>query len=599
MTIRAKVLLFTAVAVGLVVVMGAMLIAGSIQGRRARDRALATEAQALLLTELRTGDARYPHTLLEALDTRLDTAAVRDEALRRTRGDFARLRELAEHKARQGVRTDAETEALARAEAAYLRWLEETEALVRQVTPGTEARFFRQARQAFTRNVESVLLRASEFEAAEKAFLIRDSSQAFQVGQALGTVLPLVSLLLVGGLALTLLVPLRRSLRELVAGAERVGKGDFEQLLPEARGDELGMAARAFNHMARELRDTVAQKQRLARAEAEASEQRMRGHNAVLETTVRERTEELEAANARLTDSLRQLQATQAQLLFADRLASVGQLATGVAHEINNPLAFIISNLEFVREELCDAGMRDEQQREEMAAALSEAGEGAERVRVIVRELQNLSRPDSMESGPVELPAVVRSALKMSMHLIRPRAQLVLEVDGAPPVYGNGARLCQVVLNLLLNAAHAIEPGQVGRHTIRVSARVEDPGTVTVEVSDTGCGIAPEDLGRIFDPFFTTRPVGMGTGLGLAVCHGIVASHGGDITVASELGRGSTFRVRLPSSGRQPPYLDGLAEPVVPQGLAPRERLVPVSYGVAPARDSEPEPSPGPLRQAP
>ncbi|HZI13756.1 MAG TPA: HAMP domain-containing protein, partial [Myxococcus sp.] len=463
MTIRAKVLLFAAVAVGLVGVMGAMLITGSIQGRRGRDQALATEAQELLLTELRAGSLRYPHTLLDALDTRLDTAAVRDEALRRTRGEFTRLRELAEYEGPHAGETDTEAKALTRAEEAYLRWLEETEVLARQVTPGTELRLIRQARQAFARSVEPLLLRASEFEAAKRALHMRQSTLAFQVGQVLGGVFPLVSLLLVGGLALTLLAPLRRSLRELMAGAERVGKGDFEQPLPETRKDELGVVARAFNHMARELRDTVAQKQRLARAEAEASEQQMRGHNALLETTVRERTEALEAANARLTDSLQQLQATQAQLLFADRLASVGQLATGVAHEINNPLAFIISNLEFVREELRRAGMTDEQQRAEMAAALAEAGEGAERVRVIVRELQNLSRPDSMESGPVELPAVVRSALKMSMHLIRPRAQLVLEVDGAPPVHGNGARLCQVVLNLLLNAAHAIEPGQVAR----------------------------------------------------------------------------------------------------------------------------------------
>jgi signal transduction histidine kinase len=160
-----------------------------------------------------------------------------------------------------------------------------------------------------------------------------------------------------------------------------------------------------------------------------------------------------------------------------------------------------------------------------------------------------------MESGPVDLPAVVRSALKMSMHLIRPRAQLVLEVDGAPPVHGNGARLCQVVLNLLLNAAHAIEPGQVARHTIRVSARAEDPGTVTVEVSDTGCGIAREDLGRIFDPFFSTRPVGAGTGLGLAVAYGIVTGHGGRIEVESEEGKGTCFTVRLPLPEEVPPGL--------------------------------------------
>jgi signal transduction histidine kinase len=113
-------------------------------------------------------------------------------------------------------------------------------------------------------------------------------------------------------------------------------------------------------------------------------------------------------------------------------------------------------------------------------------------------------------------------------------------------VYGNGARLCQVLLNLLLNAAHAIEPGRAQHHRIRVSARALGAEKVLVEVEDTGCGIPSSDLGRIFDPFFTTRPVGMGTGLGLAVCHGIVASHGGEITVESEVGKGTTFRVLLP-----------------------------------------------------
>jgi signal transduction histidine kinase len=592
MTIRAKVLLFAAMAVGLVALMGALLVTGSIQGRRSRDRALATEAQELLLAELRTGSSHYVHALLDALDTRLSTASVRDDALRRTRQDFARLRTLAEGEERAGGGDSGpERETLLRAEGAYLRWLEETEAVARQVTPGTEARLIHQSRHAFTQAVEPLLQQAVAFEAAGKTRLLRDSSRAFQVGQVLGVALPLMSLLLVGGLALALFMPLRRTLRELVAGAERVGKGDFEQPLPEARGDELGMAARAFNHMARELRDTVAQKQRLARAEAEASEQQVRGLNTLLEETVRERTEALRAANARLTESLQQLQATQAQLLFADRLASVGQLAAGVAHEINNPLAFIISNLEFVREELRQKGASDERMRSEMVAALSEAGEGAERVRVIVRELQNLARPDSMESGPVDLPVVVRSALKMAQHLIRPRARLVLELDGVPPVHGNGALLCQVVLNLLLNAAHAINPGQVERHVIRVSARAEDPGTVTVEVGDTGCGIPPADLGRIFDPFFSTRPVGTGTGLGLAVCHGIVASHGGDISVASEVGRGTTVRVRLSIFGRQPAHLDAVSAPALAQ--AP---LVPVSYGVEPAAL---EPSQGPRRQAP
>ncbi|WP_246357935.1 sensor histidine kinase, partial [Pyxidicoccus fallax] len=513
MTIRAKVLLFTVAAVALVLLMGAMLVTGSLTARRTQSRGIAAEEQEALLRNLRTDAALYIHSLLDAVETQRDAAPIRDEALTRARATFRQLHALAALEHEQGGESpEAETGNLERVETQYIRWLEETAALARAVVPSEETRLLRVARHTLTENVEPVIEVALRREHAEKEELLNDSLRAFRVVEAVGVGVPVVSLLLIGGLAVSMLLPLRRSLTDFLAGAERVGKGDFGHLLPEDRKDETGAMARAFNRMARELRDTVAEKQRLARAEAEASERETRRYNALLESTVRERTAELELANTRLSESLRQLQATQAQLLFADRLASVGQLAAGVGHEINNPLAFIISNLEFVREELLRPLGASGAPRSELVTALAEAREGAERVRVIVGELGNLARPDSMESGPVDLGAVVRSAEKMAMHLIRPRARLELEVDAAPPVYGNGARLCQVLLNLLLNAAHAIEPGQVERNVIRVNARAEDAGGVVVEVSDTGCGIPPENLGRIFNPFFTTRPVGKGTG---------------------------------------------------------------------------------------
>lgn len=547
MTIRAKVLLFAVSAVGLVMLLGGVLIIGSVMGQRTRARALATEEQELILGDLRTDSVGYIHGLLDAVEAQRDAEPLRDAALARARATFQRLHELMKQEEHNGGEPPTlEAQALAKLEARYLRWLEETAALARAVVPSEETRLLRVARHTLAQDVEPLLAAAAEVERAGKARLVRESSRTFRSAQLMGVGFPAVALLLVGGLAVSLLLPMRRTLRDFLSGAERVGKGDFEHLLPEDRKDEYGVVARAFNRMARELRDTVAEKQRLARAEAEASERETRRYNTLLEQTVRERTAELEQANTRLTESLRQLQATQAQLLFADRLASVGQLAAGVGHEINNPLAFIISNLEYVREELSRAEGLEGRQRSEMVAALSEAREGADRVRIIVGELGNLARPDSMETGPVDLGAVTRSAEKMAMHLIRPRARLVLEVDDAPPVYGNGARLCQVLLNLLLNAAHAIEPGRVEHNLIRVSARARGAGTVVVEVSDTGCGIPPENLDRIFNPFFTTRPVGEGTGLGLAVCHGIVASHGGEISVHSEVGKGTTFRVSLP-----------------------------------------------------
>jgi two-component system NtrC family sensor kinase len=271
--------------------------------------------------------------------------------------------------------------------------------------------------------------------------------------------------------------------------------------------------------------------------------------SSALEDTVRERTAELEAANAKLSRSLDQLRATQAQLLFADRLIALGRIAAGVGHEINNPLAFILSNLEYIHQELQQKAQLSEQERQEVLEALAETRDGAERIRLIVRDLQSLTRAEEVGTGPSDLAAVLRTAAKMAMHELRHRARLVVECEGIPPIQGNGARLGQVFLNLLLNAAQAIAPGDVEANQVHVVARAGPPGRVVVEVSDTGCGISPEHRERIFDPFFTTKPLGVGTGLGLAVCHGIVTSLGGTLTVDSEPGRGSTFRVTLPVAG--------------------------------------------------
>ncbi|MDY7231345.1 sensor histidine kinase [Hyalangium rubrum] len=273
--------------------------------------------------------------------------------------------------------------------------------------------------------------------------------------------------------------------------------------------------------------------------------QELRGLRAA-EETVRTRTAQLEVANAQLADSLRRLQATQAQLVFADRLASMGQLAAGVGHEINNPLAYVLSNLHYLHKELNRTkGAPSEEERAELLTAVADAREGAERVRVIVQDLKMLSRPDEVSSGRVDLEAVLRRAMKLAAHEVGRRARLVEALNEVPWVLGSEARLGQVFLNLLLNAAQAIPKGKVEEHAVRVVARRQGAERVVVEVSDTGCGIAPENLERIFDPFFTTKPVGEGTGLGLSVCHGIIRSYGGEIHVESTPGRGSTFRVSL------------------------------------------------------
>ncbi|HEX8436522.1 sensor histidine kinase [Archangium sp.] len=263
--------------------------------------------------------------------------------------------------------------------------------------------------------------------------------------------------------------------------------------------------------------------------------------------SLRQRTAELEQANSRLTDSLRQLQSTQTRLLFSERLATIGQLAAGIGHEINNPLAFIVGNLDYVQQQLMGAdGVASSEEHQEMLEALADARDGAERVHLIVRDLKVLSHPNDMERGPVDIVSSLRSATKVAAYELRDRARLVEQWDELPPVHGHKGRLCQVFLNLLINAAHAIPAGQASRHEIRLSARASGDSRVIVEVSDTGCGIPPENLERLFSPFFTTKPVGMGTGLGLSVCHSIVTALGGDISVESQVGRGTTFRVSLP-----------------------------------------------------
>ncbi|QSQ15785.1 ATP-binding protein [Myxococcus landrumensis] len=242
--------------------------------------------------------------------------------------------------------------------------------------------------------------------------------------------------------------------------------------------------------------------------------------------------------------------AMQAQLVVADRLAAVGTLAAGVAHEINNPLAFVLSNLSFLAVELQSVARELPPGRtSEMEEVLREAVDGAHRVRQIVRDLRTFSRGDDEAAAAVNLQAVLESAITMARGELKMRAQIIRDYRDVPLVEGNEGRFGQVFLNLLINAAHAIPEGKPESHQVRVVLRSTED-RVIVEVHDTGVGMAPEVRARIFDPFFTTKPVGEGTGLGLSICHGIVTGFGGEIAVESEPGRGSVFRVTLPVGPR-------------------------------------------------
>lgn len=242
----------------------------------------------------------------------------------------------------------------------------------------------------------------------------------------------------------------------------------------------------------------------------------------------------------------------QQQLILADRMASVGTLAAGVAHEINNPLTYVTANLDLAIEEIrALSGGSASGRMKDLEELLIEAREGNARVTKIVRGLKTFSRIEEERSTVLDLIPVLDLSINMAFNEIRHRARLVKQYGTLPLIEGDDARLGQVFINLLVNAAQAMPEGETDANEIRVVTSTDTQGQAVVEIRDTGPGIAASVLSRIFDPFFTTKAVGVGTGLGLAICHNIITGMHGQISVESELGRGTTFRVALPaSSGR-------------------------------------------------
>jgi PAS domain S-box-containing protein len=251
----------------------------------------------------------------------------------------------------------------------------------------------------------------------------------------------------------------------------------------------------------------------------------------------------------------RQLRASLAQ---SDRLANMGLIAAGVAHEINNPLAYALMNLESVADELpqlagalrrlpaleLDPALRPAPF-EDLLERVREALEGTRRIKEVVRGLGTFSRIEESEAAPVDLHHPIAHAISMARNEIRYRARLVQDLQPVPPVLASDGKLAQVFLNLIINAAHAIDEGDVERNQILIRTWSEG-GRVLAEVSDTGHGIPEEHRARIFEPFFTTKGIGMGSGLGLAICRNIVHGLGGELRFQSTLGQGTCFVVDLP-----------------------------------------------------
>ena len=276
--------------------------------------------------------------------------------------------------------------------------------------------------------------------------------------------------------------------------------------------------------------------------------------NAELEGRVRERTFALELANTRLLAERSQLEATlarlnetQEQLVQMEKMASIGLLTAGIAHEINNPLGFILPNFEMAEAWLESAreGKTHDRVRslEDLAELLGECRRGLDRIARLVRQLRIFSHPGRQDLGPVDVDAVVRSVVLLVEQEFSGRVGVTVYSGHDCTARANDDQLRQVLLNLLLNAAQSFtSPGAGGRIEAFIERRDEE---IVIRVMDNGCGIAPENLRRVFDPFFTTKAVGRGTGLGLAISRDLVKKMDGNITLESQLGRGTSVTITL------------------------------------------------------
>jgi signal transduction histidine kinase len=341
-------------------------------------------------------------------------------------------------------------------------------------------------------------------------------------------------------------------LNNLIGTAQTIAKGNFNERVRVRSADEVGILGSTFNDMARALA---------------AREEQLQDLNKNLENMVRERTLELEKSNEALKKAYLELQNTQEQLIQTEKMASLGQLVAGIAHEIKNPLNFIYGNTGFLADYTgklqgllaafeslpsLSAGDRETISRlkeeirysfikDDLRTLIDNFTEGARRINNIVSDLRSFSRMDSDTLSEIDIHGALEISLNLLTNQYKNRVEIHREYGDIPKIQGYSGKLNQVLMNLLLNAFQAIHD----RGDVWIRTRSLD-GTVEVEIQDNGVGIPKEHLKRVFEPFFTTKPVGQGTGLGLSISYGIIEQHGGRIHVASAPKKGSTFTIRLP-----------------------------------------------------
>lgn len=242
----------------------------------------------------------------------------------------------------------------------------------------------------------------------------------------------------------------------------------------------------------------------------------------------------------------------QEQLMISDRMASIGMMAAGVGHEINNPLSAVVANLEMAMAEIKSLAPDVGTRLGDLPAEIQEALEAAQRVRQIARDLKVFSGGQAEAMHALNVEEVLDSSVRMGLSEIRQRARIVKRYGHVPPALGAESRLGQVLLNLIVNAAQAIPEGLPDRNEIRLITRVDDQDRVVIDIEDTGSGIAPHVMKQLFTPFVTTKPVGIGTGLGLSICQRLMTAMGGSIWAESTVGVGTVFHVALPRAQSAP-----------------------------------------------
>lgn len=359
---------------------------------------------------------------------------------------------------------------------------------------------------------------------------------------------------------------LTRQLRVLTIAAKDIADGNLDIHVEVKGKDEIAEVSGAFNSMASNLKE--------ASERRDQYERELESLNKSLEDRVKQRTSELQDKNRQLEQANKDIKEAQSRLLQSEKMASVGVLAAGVAHEINNPLGFVMSNLgtldEYVTNYrtlvseyekllvLKDSSERKSQfqkiksmredfdiefMNEDLDGLLQDTQEGSVRVREIVKGLKAFSHVDqSDEMQLTDINECIKATLKVANNELKYHCEVITSLGDIPQTYCMAGQIKQVILNMLLNAAHAIK----GKGTIEVAtSQVGD--RIELSIRDNGCGIDTADQGKLFDPFFTTKEVGEGTGLGLSISYGIIVDdHKGDIRVESELGEGSCFTIVLP-----------------------------------------------------